>query len=77
VDNKRNENAIAGVAWLNIPVVNKSATAEVKKVESEVAAALWCHSTSATVDRLSEVVKAWKTQHHILSFMVQVDLVYF
>ena len=38
MDHKRNE--IAGVARLNIPVVNKSVTAEVKKVEIEVAASL-------------------------------------
>jgi len=40
VDHERNENAIAGVARLNIPVVIKSATAEVKKVDIKVAASL-------------------------------------
>ena len=40
VDHKRNENAVAGVERLNIPMANKSVTAEVKKVENEVAASL-------------------------------------
>jgi len=37
-DHKSNENAVAGLGRLNIPVVNKSVTAEVNKVENEVAA---------------------------------------
>jgi len=32
-DYKRNENAVAGVESLNFPVVNKSVTAKIKKVE--------------------------------------------
>jgi len=38
VDHKRKQNAVAGGEKLNIPVVNKSVTAEVKKVEIVVAA---------------------------------------
>jgi len=37
---KRNENAIAGVGKLNFPGANKSASAEVRKVEIELAASL-------------------------------------
>jgi len=37
---KRNENAVEGVERLNIPVVDTSVTADVKKVENEVAASL-------------------------------------
>jgi len=40
VDHKRNKNAVAGVERLNIPVFNKSVTAEVKTVENEIAASL-------------------------------------
>jgi len=40
VDHKRNENAVAGVEKLDISVVNKYVTAEVKKVEIEVTASL-------------------------------------
>jgi len=59
VGHKRNENAIAGVARLNIPVVIKAVTVEVKKVEveTEVATSSCCHCTTATVDHQSEVVE--------------------
>jgi len=40
VDHKSNKNAVIGVGKLNIPVVNKSVTATVKKIEIEVAASL-------------------------------------
>ena len=37
VDHKTNENAVAVVRKLNLPVANKSVTAEDKKVEIELA----------------------------------------
>jgi len=43
VHDKRNENAVAGVGRLNFPGANKSVTAEVMKVEIELAASLWRH----------------------------------
>jgi len=44
---------------LNIAVINKSVTVKVKKIEIEVAASLWCHCSTATVDHPSEVVASW------------------
>jgi len=38
LDRKRYENVIAGVAGLNFPVVNKSVTVKIKKIEIELAA---------------------------------------
>ena len=40
LDHKWNENVVAGVGRLNFPVVKKSDTAKVKKVEIELAASL-------------------------------------
>jgi len=40
-DHKRNENAVAGVGRLDIPVVTKSVIAENNKVEIELAPSLW------------------------------------
>jgi len=53
----------------------KSVTVKVKKVEIEFAA-LWCHCTTATVDHISEVVKARKMQHYISIFLLGINLVY-
>ena len=46
VDHKRNENAVAGVRMLNFPGDSKSFTAEVKKVESDLAAFLDAHASA-------------------------------
>jgi len=40
LDQRGNENVVGGVARLNFPVVTKSDTAKVKKVEIELAASL-------------------------------------
>ena len=40
LDHKGNENVVGGVGWLNFPVVTKSVTAKVKKVEIELEASL-------------------------------------
>jgi len=41
---------------LSFPVANKSVTAEVRKVEIELAASLWCHCPKATVNHQSLTV---------------------
>jgi len=81
VDHKRNfETAVDGVESLNIPVVNKYVTAEVK-VENEVTAFLWCHCTTTTVDHLSEAAKSMEKAALKLKFFViekfGIYLVYF
>jgi len=40
LDHKGNENVVGGVGRLNFPVITKSVTAKVKKVETELAASL-------------------------------------
>ena len=40
LNHKRNENVVVGDGRINFPIVNKSDTAEVKKVEIELATSL-------------------------------------
>jgi len=58
-DHKINKNAVSDVGRLNFPLINKSVTAEVKKVEIELARSCLCsHCSYLTHKRSSE--RAWK-----------------
>ena len=55
LNHKGNDNVVSGVGTLNFPVVNKSVTTEVTKVEIDFArASLCCHCSTGTVDHLRQ-----------------------
>jgi len=70
--NSSSRSVAARILAVNRHYLNKIVTAEVKKVEIEVAASLWCHWSTTTIDHLSEMVKS-----SVNGCLLQINLVYF